>query len=202
MPAAVVLAGACACDRGPGPDRCYDVCGAGTQCVQRRCVIADAADLEEAEPEDDGSGKKRRRGRRGRGKGGAEPAIDASDFKPVDDSHIPRYDANRVQHIDMKSGTERLADETIRAHLRRLESKFNRCIEVAASYSPEEIASGDVDFVFSIEKSGKVSGINVKAPKHLRVFGIVPCLRKTVYDHAFPSYDGPPTGVDYSFKVG
>lgn len=187
-----------ACDRGPGADECYNVCGEGTQCLQRRCVIAEATEPE-PEPEDTKPGKKKRR--RKKKHGGGEAAA-AGDFKPVNDSHIPKYNANRVQKIDMNSGTERLPDATIRSHLGRLESKFNKCIETAAMYSDDEIRPGGVDFVFSIEKTGRVSGITVKAPKHLRVFGIVPCLRKAVFDHRFPSYDGPPTGVDYSFKVG
>lgn len=102
----------------------------------------------------------------------------------------------------MKSGTERLADATIRDHLRRLEPAFNTCIETAATHSEEEIRPGGIDFVFSIESTGKVSSVTVKAPQHLTVFGIVPCLRKVLFTHRFPSYDGPPTGVDYSFKVG
>jgi hypothetical protein len=188
-----------ACDRGPGADECYNVCGEGTECRDKRCVIAQLED--EALPEDDGKQDKKKKRRRKK-KGDGSEAADASDFKPVNDSHIPKYDPNRVQKIGMDSGTERLPDETIRSHLRRLEPKFNQCIETAAMYSDEDIRPGGVDFVFSIEKTGRVSGISVKAPKHLQVFGIVPCLRKAVFDHHFPSYDGPPTGVDYSFKVG
>jgi hypothetical protein len=44
--------------------------------------------------------------------------------------------------------------------------------------------------------------VTVKAPAHLRVFGIVPCLRKALFTHRFPSWDGPAAGVDYSFQVG
>jgi hypothetical protein len=44
--------------------------------------------------------------------------------------------------------------------------------------------------------------VNVKAPTHLQVFGIVPCLRKAVYDARFPSWDGPPMRVEYRFAVG
>jgi hypothetical protein len=198
---AVALGAVFGCDRGPGPEACYDVCGPGTACRDRRCVVAEAT---ESPPTEEAPAAKQRRTRR-KGKGRHRARAEASetrDFRPVDDSHIPKYDPNRVQHIDMSSGTERLPDAKIRAQLRRLEPKFNACIETAAMHSDEEIRPGSVDFVFSIEKTGKVSGVTVEAPPHLRVFGIVPCLRKALASHRFPSYDGPPTGVDYSFGVG
>jgi hypothetical protein len=197
---AAIVAATVACDRGPGPDACYEVCGQGTVCRDQRCVVADAVEEEPPAPQVQRStGRRRKRANRDeRTSAGQAPA---SSFRPIDDSHVPKYDPDRVQHIDMKSGTERLADSTIREHLRRLEPKFNACIETAALHSEDEIRPGRIDFVLSIEKTGKVSGVNVKAPKHLTVFGIVPCLRTTVFDHRFPSYDGPPTGVDYSFRV-
>jgi hypothetical protein len=188
-----------ACDRGPGPEVCYGVCGPDTECVDRRCVVVEA---EEPPTEAAAETPKRRRSRRKARAARTSDDEPQTSFRPVDDSHIPKYDPNRVQHLDMSSGTERLPDSTIRAHLRRLESKFNACIETAAMHSDEEIRGGGIDFVFSIEKTGKVSGVTVKAPKHLSVYGIVPCLRKALFDHRFPSYDGPPTGVDYSFQVG
>jgi hypothetical protein len=201
----LVSAGLClvsGCDRGPGPELCHGVCGVGTQCRDGRCIVADEPEelaSEDAEPTK--TRRRRSKGKRGRSKAGADEP-DATSFRPVDDSHIPKYDPNRVQHIDMKSGTDRLADATIRAHLRRLEPAFNRCIETAAMHSEQELRSGSVDFVFTIEGTGKVSGVTVKAPKHLSVFGIVPCLRKALFTHRFPTYDGPATGVDYSFEVG
>ncbi len=190
------------CDRGPAPETCYDVCGEGTRCENGRCV-AEAPLAVEDDPADPSPAE--RKGKRRRGKrGDAEPAPEkgGETFVPVDDSHIPRYDPRKTEVLDMNAGSERLGDRTIADHMRRLEPKFNDCIETAARHSDQEIRGGKVDFVFGIAPSGKVTSVTVKAPTHLDVFGIVPCLRKAVYDHRFPSFDGPPMGVDYSFEVG
>lgn len=181
--------------------RCYDVCGPGTACEDGQCVIPTAEEPEE--PEDDAKGKKKKRRRRGSRKGhtvgGAE---DLPPFEPMKDSHIPRYDPKATRNLDDSPGSERLSDFEANKQLRRLEPKFNKCIATAAQYSDKDIGSGSITFLIGIKPNGKVSGVNVKAPSNLRVFGIVPCLRNAVYRHRFPTWDGPPMGVDYSFDVG
>jgi hypothetical protein len=123
-------------------------------------------------------------------------------FKPIDDSHIPVYAKKQVQHIDLNAGSERLDDFEVSRHMKRLESQFNRCIEVAAERSEVELAAGTIALEFGIAPSGKVTAVSAKAPKDLDVFGIVPCVRDAVYRHKFPGFDGPEMGVDYSFRVG
>jgi hypothetical protein len=68
-------------------------------------------------------------------------------------------------------------------------------------YSDDELGSGEIEFVFSVDGSGKVTGVTVKAPATLDVWGIVPCLRNAVFRTEFPVRDGPIMGVDYSFDV-
>jgi len=185
---------ACACDPSPGAEACFGVCGEGTRCVASECVVAEP-EPPEAEPE--APTKKKRRRRRGRRKRGAdaEPG-----FEPEDDSHVPGFDPDADKTLDMKAGTERLSDREIRAHLSRLEPKFNRCIATSA-LAHEDALKGELDFVLSIQPSGKVGGVTVKASGNLGTAGVVPCARKVVYGHRFPSFDGNPMGVDYSFKV-
>jgi len=187
-----------ACDGGPGPEVCYGICGPGTACVEQRCLPAPAEAEPTPAPEPNAKGRK---GRKGRKRPPNAEGTPLEPFRPVSDAHVPRYDANEVQTIGPGSGSERLPDHTIREHLGRLETPFNRCIATAAEYSPQELAAGTVEFEFGIRPTGRISGVNVKAPSHLRVFGIVPCLRKALYDHRFPSYDGPTTGVTYQFRV-
>ena len=196
----VLLAG---CNDTPGAGGCYGVCGEGTVCRSGICVVAsEEAASPEVEAEVPAKSAKRRRGGKRGADADAEAEADGDAFTPVDDSRVPEYDANKTQVIDMKAGTERLDDEVVRAHLRRLEPAFNRCIETAAQHSDEDIGGGEVDFAFGIAPSGKVDGVSVKAPSQLRVFGIVPCLRRALADHRFPAFDGPTMGVDYSFRVG
>ncbi|MGH1345033.1 MAG: AgmX/PglI C-terminal domain-containing protein [Nannocystales bacterium] len=184
-----------ACDPKPGPDACYGVCGEGTKCEAGKCVVAE---LEAPEPEPEPtSGKKKRRRRR---KGSSAPKDGGGGFKAEDDSNVPGYDPKAAKGLDMDAGTERLADRTIRQHLSRLEPKFNKCIEKSA-LAHDEGLKGELDFVLSIEPSGKVGGVTVKASGNLKKAGVVPCARKVVYGHRFPSFDGSTMGVDYSFKV-
>lgn len=187
-----------ACDRGEA-ERCYDVCGPGTTCEDRRCVVAQVEDEADDDGKDEPRRKKSRRGRRRSRKG--KPGADSGP-PIVDDSHIPKYDPNRTQTIGMSDGTERLPDRTVRAEMREVTPRFNKCLENASARIEGELGSGRIDFVFSVEPTGKVSSVTVKPPANLRVEGLVPCLRKAVFDHRFPSYDGPTMGVDYSFEVG
>lgn len=185
-----------ACDPSPGPDACYGVCGEGTQCEAKECVVA-TVELPEPEPEPtSGKKKKRRRGR----KGSPSSKSDGPDFKAEDDSNVPGYDAKAAKGLDMNAGTDRLGDRTIRQHLSRLEPKFNKCIEKSALAHADGL-KGELDFVLSIQPSGKVGGVTVKASGNLKQAGVVPCARKVVYGHRFPSFDGSTMGVDYSFKV-
>jgi hypothetical protein len=185
-----------ACDDAPGSAGCYGVCGEGTQCSNGKCIVAQAqAPAEPVLEPDDKPSKRRRRGK-------PKPGEPQSAFTPEDDSRIPEYDPNKVQVIDMKSGSARLDDSVVRSHLGKLEPQFNACIETAAEHSEEELRGGEVDFVFTIAGTGKVQSVTVKAPPQLRVFGIVPCLRNALSRHRFPAFDGPTMGVDYSFEVG
>ncbi len=186
----------------PNPATCGGFCGEGTKCVNARCVVA-AEEAVEVTDEDHGNGKRNRKRRRGRRGGGG---VDADGkplpkFVPVDDSSVPRYDDNRGQTITNDSGTERLADRDVRKHMRNLEDRFNRCIATAADYA-DDLGTGQIAFDINVEPSGRVSGVSVQAPRNLRAFGIVPCMRVVVHRTRFPSWDGPAMRVEYSFQVG
>jgi len=198
-----VALSSCLLGCGPGADAaaCYGVCGEGTRCESGRC-IAIAAAPEEAKP----GVPEAKAGKRGRKRGAASgDAVDAradgATYQPVADGHIPRYDATATTVLDPDAGSERLGDHTVRAELRGLEPAFDRCIADAVA-GGVTIAAGRVDFVFGLSAKGKVTGVTAKAPAALRDTGILGCLRKVIYDHRFPTYDGPPMGVDYTFDVG
>ncbi len=187
-------------------DPCGGHCGESTQCVGTVCEAIED-DVAEAEPDAKAPRKKRRRRRRR--KGGASSEVTADDagndalapFVPVNDRHIPQF-SNKPIVLDMNAGSERLSDDVVDKHMNRLTPKFQSCITTASTYSETDIGSGTLTFKIQLKPTGKVAGISVQAPANLRVFGIVPCVRKVVYDHRFPSYDGPPMGVDFSFDVG
>ena len=184
-----------ACDRGASPP-CQGYCGAGTRCVAEQCIPE--AQVEEAAPEPETSREKKRKKRGSRRDRGAGQE---AKFVPVDDSNVPRHQPNRDQVLDMKGGTERLGDRDVTRHMRGLEPTFNNCLATAASFSDEDLGGGSIEFQLNVEPSGKVSGVDVAAPKNLRVYGIVPCLRKAVHSSRFPTWDGPPMDVEYRFRV-
>lgn len=192
-------------ERGP----CDDRCGPGTACVDDLCEIEEAAPEAPAEagkPE----GKRRRGKRRGsrgsgaRAAGGDEVDAEAGDAAAVappprvNDSHIPEF-SNAAQTIDLNAGSERLTDTVVRGEMRSLTPRFQRCIaDVSAAY-PD--VRGSVKIKARVLGSGKVESVTATAPASIRESGAIPCIRKAVYDHRFPSFDGPGSAIDLQFDV-
>ena len=176
------------------PTDCGGTCGDGTVCDAGRCIITPD---EEPEPEPDKKSKKRRsRSRRG-GDGG--DAV-ADGFKPVDDSKVPRFNPTADRTIDLNAGSERLSDSVVDRELRKLDSKFQGCVRTAATHA-DDLGTGTVTMKFGVGGNGKVTGVNASAPANLAKWGIVPCVRKSVHQHRFPTFDGPVMRVESSFRV-
>ncbi|NVB41354.1 hypothetical protein G6O69_26185 [Pseudenhygromyxa sp. WMMC2535] len=186
------------------PEPCAGACGTGTICEGERCVVevVEAPELEA--PVDEAAGKKKRgrRGKRGRGKSsGSADAGEGLAGPPIDnDAGIPRFDANADQTISMSDGSGRLSDAQIDRELAKLDSSFQRCV-LDANARVAELGKGQVRFKFGVDGKGKVTGVNVNAPSNLSEAGIVPCVRKAVYGHKFPAFDGPVMKVSSSFSV-
>ena len=181
---------------------CDDRCGAGPECIAGRCetVVAEAEDETDDAPKP--SGKNKRKRRRGRGKSDAESSVGDAEaaFRPVDDSHVPRFDRKAPKTLDLDAGSERLSDAVVNRELAKLDRKFQSCIATAAQHSDDAL-QGTLRYELGIGSNGRVTGVNVKAPAGLKVFGIVPCVRKAIHGHRFPAFDGPTMGVEGSFHV-
>ncbi len=189
---------------------CGDRCGPGTVCEGDLCVVASPAP--EAAPAEAPT-KGKRRSKRGRpGAGGATPgdggdggddggAGEAPDAGPpiVDDRGIPAY-SEGDRTIDLGAGSERLGTDALDAQLRRLTPKFQGCIR-DATLRGSAVGSGTITIKVTIAGSGKVEGVSASAPAALSAPGIIPCVRKSVYDHRFPSYDGPSMNATLRFDV-
>lgn len=178
------------------PENCADMCGDGTSCVDGRCALVVAEEVEAAEPEKKGK-RKRKRGRRKKSGGDAPSGTVAR----VDDSHVPRYNPKKTQMIGEGTGSERLSDRTIDGVLRKLDPKFQACIAKAAEASDEELQSGRVRYEFGIAPTGKVTGVNVTAPAHLKALGVDACTRVAVFGARFPSFNGIDMGAEGSFSI-
>ncbi|GEM_PF-1127950 len=192
----------------PGP--CGGACGEGTRCEVDRCVVEAAEAEAETDPEldadSDRPGKKRRRRRRA-GRGGGHDGADVGDEgqgsagPPLDDdSRVPRYDPDATQTIAMSDGSGRLSDRDVDRELAKLDGRFERCT-LDANQRVDSLGKGRVSIKFGVDGKGKVTGVNVGAPANLKAAGIVPCVRKAVYGHKFPAFDGPVMRVSSSFSV-
>ncbi|HFE46032.1 MAG TPA: hypothetical protein ENJ18_11170 [Nannocystis exedens] len=178
------------------PAACDDRCGEGTQCEDGLCVI----ETQEAVEEPTRKRKRRRKRRKRRGGNSDEGEAESNDPQAprVDDSHIPAF-SNDAQALDLNGGSERLTDNQVSNEVRKLTPRFQRCI-VNASVG-DAVLRGKVKIKARISGKGKVSQVSASAPSVIRESGAIPCIRKAVYDHRFPSYDGPSMGVDLSFEV-
>lgn len=189
---------------------CGDRCGPGTTCEGDLCVVASPAP--EAAPAEAPT-KGKRRGKRGRAAGGAASPGDgaeagdvggadgmAAEAPPlVDDRGIPAY-SEGDRTIDLGAGSERLGADVLDAQLRRLTPKFQGCIRDAALRG-SVVGSGTITIKVTIAASGKVEGVSASAPAALQAPGIIPCVRKSVHDHRFPSFDGPSMNATLRFDV-
>jgi hypothetical protein len=190
--------------QGPTLDpECGGVCGEGTACVAGRCELAEIEPIVEAAEEPDGKSKRKgRKGRRGASAGADEAESGELASGPAwdDDSHVPRFDADADQVIGASDGSGRLSDAQIDRELAELDDDFQTCVR-EANERVAELGTGKVSYSFGVAGSGKVTGVNASAPANLRDAGLVPCVRKAVYGHAFPKFDGPTMKASSSFSV-
>lgn len=190
-----VLVALSSCADGPDPARCYDVCGAGTRCEAGKCIAA------VAEPEPVVEEEPSKRGRKGKRRAADESeAASPRAYVPVDDGRIPRHDPTETRTLDPNAGSERLDDAIVRAHLGKLEPALDRCLADAVA-AGVTVPPGRVQFDFAVAASGKVTGVTARAPAGIQTTGVVSCLRKVVFDHRFPAFDGPTMDVEYSFAI-
>lgn len=206
---AVGLAPVCACEPALKPD-CAEPCAAGSSCVDGTCVADPPAAA--PEPAKKPAKKPRKKKKRARRPGEPDPPAAAPDdepeeldadkpppFVPVDDRKIPQFSRDKTQTIDLEAGSERPSERVLDQHFARITPKITDCVVKASRHG--EVGSGRLAVQLRILPSGKVESVSVKAPASLDVWGIVPCARKAVYDHRFPSWDGPSVGVDFAVDV-
>jgi hypothetical protein len=188
----------------PKPE-CGGLCGEGTRCELGVCIVAapEEPEVNEEVVEDD-KGKRKSKRRRGSKSGEGDAALEAAatgNGPPIDDdSGVPRFDPNADQTIGAADGSERLSDSVIDRELGKLDKQFQACVR-DANERVEELGSGTVKYSFGVAGSGKVTGVNASAPANLEAAGIVPCVRKAVYAHKFPIFNGPDAKVSSSFSV-
>ncbi|WAS91762.1 hypothetical protein [Nannocystis punicea] len=185
-----------------GPDGCGGLCGKGTHCEAGVCVVDSSQETPTTQVVETNEIPMR-------------PQITSwgectherdelpKKFHAVDDSEIPQFDIERPRVLDWSEGEEQLNEQVLSAHMREVEYGINECLGIAACYNGGSLKGGRLDMVVSLlGKTGRVDAVTVTASKHLQVFGIVPCVRKAVFDHEFPRYNGPQMTVKYNIEIG
>jgi hypothetical protein len=186
----------------PGGE-CGGMCGRGTRCDGKVCVVDYSQDIC-ASPETNETPVVPMKPPITSWGECYEDRNQMPKFKAVDDSKIPQFDANAARNLDMNGngGDEQLNEAILNAHMREVEYAINDCLAKGACYQGSSLPNGRMDFTFRLLGSGKVESIAVTAPAGLSVFGIIPCARKAVADHVFPTYDGPAMTVRYNIEIG
>lgn len=182
---------------------CSDLCGRGTRCDGRVCVVDYSQDICAGPPEVVQEEVPMRPPITSWGECTLDRNQMPKKFVAVDDSAIPQYDVDRPRTVDWADGDEQLNEPVLNANMREIEYAINECLAVAACYNDGNVKGGRLDLVVGLSgKTGKAEAVSVTAPPDLQIFGIVPCIRKAVAAHQFPTYNGPSMTVKYNIEIG
>lgn len=197
-----------ACKRNSGSNEpsgeCGGMCGRGTRCDGNVCVVDYSQDVcgSQEEPKVPESVPTKPPIT-----SWGECTLDRNQLPkkhvPVNDKDIPQWDPNRARTLDWSEGDEQLNEPVLMSNMRDIEYGINECLAVAACYNGGSLKGGRLDMVISLSgKTGKADAVTVTAPPDLQIYGIVPCVRRAVADHQFPTYSGPPMTIKYNVEFG
>jgi len=161
---------------------CQGRCGAGTRCERERCVVVVAAS-----PTATAKKKTARRRRRRRAKHSPDKLLTASAAERRQVSRGPRLQqTDRVDLTRPEGGgtTKELSEGEVTARLRRKDGRIVRCIDNARGR--HDLGASRVEVSFRIERSGRVSGVRVEAPRLLMRAGIHGCVERVIKGLHFP----------------
>lgn len=182
---------------------CGGLCGKGTRCDGSVCVVDYSQDICAAPEEDKPVVQPSKPPISSWGECTTERSDLPKKFVAVNDKSIPQFDPNRTRTLDWNEGEEQLSESLLMANMRDVEYAINECLSTAACYQGGSLPGGRIDMQFSLNgKDGKVDAVTVSAPAGLQVYGIVPCIRKAIANHQFPTYNGPPMSVKYNIEIG
>jgi hypothetical protein len=168
---------------------CLDRCGAGTRCVEARCLPVEKAAVAPVPV------AKKRRPREGLGAAAPEVRL-----QPGDDKVIAQGDAlGRPERIDLSEPDAReLSEDELDGVFRGAHSAIERCITDALGDAPLEAAKIEVGL--RVERSGSVSRVRVEGPTLLQRRGLYRCVRPIVGGLQFPASGGASV-VSYPFEL-
>lgn len=122
-------------------------------------------------------------------------------FRRIDVRKIPKHDPSKTRTQSFSGGTEQLDEHAIEQHFKQFEELVYDCLTVAACYAGGHPGTGDLTFSLGVEPDGTINGINVKASKNLRKWGVDRCAKKALYEYGFATYDGETENIEYEMQI-
>ncbi len=119
----------------------------------------------------------------------------------TDDSGIPEFDRARARGTNMNAGHEFLQEHELHAHLLTVQSRLFECLDLAACYEDQSVGTGELDFDFELEPTGRVSAVSVRSSERLRHPLIRACARRSLFESQFPTWEGGRMVVSYSVEI-
>ncbi|MCR9160601.1 MAG: PilZ domain-containing protein [Nannocystaceae bacterium] len=114
---------------------------------------------------------------------------------------VPTFDPNADVVLDMKAGGERPDEFSLTQAFEQQYSSFDECV-ADAKKNPNQTLPGDVDVEVLLNPKGhEPLGINAKLPAEVDKKSLRECLRGAVAAADYPSYDGVPVVVTFSFEL-
>lgn len=115
---------------------------------------------------------------------------------------VPEFDPTADVELDMKAGGERPDDYTVLQAFEQQYDAFDKCVMKAKKGRDGQLP-GDVDVEVLLNPRGdKPLGVNAKLPSKVKKNkGLRECLRSAVAQAPYPSYDGVPVVVAFSFEL-
>jgi hypothetical protein len=114
---------------------------------------------------------------------------------------VPTFDPNADVVLDMKAGGERPDEFSLTQAFEQQYTSFDQCV-ADAKKNPNQTLPGDVDVEILLNPKGhEPLGINAKLPDEVNKKSLRECLRGAVAAADYPSYDGPPVVVTFSFEL-
>lgn len=115
---------------------------------------------------------------------------------------VPEFDPSADVQLDMDAGGERPDEYTVLQAFEQQYSAFDQCVYDAKAGKDHKLP-GDVDVeVLLNPKGNRPLGVNAKLSKKVKgQKALRDCLRNAVAGAHYPSYDGVPVVVQFSFEL-
>jgi hypothetical protein len=124
--------------------------------------------------------------------------------KLADDRDIPEFNRGRARGSNYLAKNARVQDIDLHEQLMGVQGRIFECIDLLQCYDDgaEDFPAGELEFQFELEPSGKVSAVSVKPSEGLEDPIVRACARRSLYEYAFPAWNGARMVVSYRIEIG